>query len=194
MAELVEKIPMSDMLKSVSKMPGALRTIANSGKASNIGRLTGGISKMNKARKVKKAAKVGGKVALKAAKAGVMEAGEMGAVETGGASILIAAGVSFAGKLIAKQKQAESMSRAFGNTETFGAIQIVAFKRALADNVKLHIKRVGMASLIKGVAQNKSLKWQEKGYLNPRQREILNTASETKKIWKFADESRKRPK
>lgn len=186
--KVAKGMDMKKIMKGVANMPGALKTISESSTTKNIGRVAGKITKMRKASKA-------GKLAAKTARAGMkMEAGAALAPETGGLSILIAAGVNFAGNLMAKQKQAKDLSTMFGKTETFGAVQIVAFKRALADNAKLHIKRVGLATLIKGVAQNKSLKWEEKGYLNPRQRAILKTGSETSKIWGFADRTRKRPK
>lgn len=129
-----------------------------------------------------------------AAEGAVMATGAAAAPETAGISVLVAAGVEVALGIIRKQKHAERISKVVGK-EAIGSFQIVAMKKILMEDVKLHIKRVGVQPLVKGVIQNRSLKWSDnKVGLNERKAKILQNSTNMRELWKMADEDARKSK
>lgn len=129
-----------------------------------------------------------------AAEGTVMTAGAGLAPETAGVSVAIAAGVTVAMSVFKKQKHTERISKMAGK-EAIGSFQIVAMKKIIMEDVKLHIKRVGVKPLVKGVVDHHSLKWSDnKIGINERKAKILNNRTDMRALWNMANEDASKSK
>lgn len=188
--KIVDKLNLHQMVNKVKSYNGAkseLSRLVNKKGALNILRTSPGRNAAMRAL---------GKGSSKAlvsesAAEGMMASGAALAPETAGVSVVIAAGVSVALSIFKSHKHIDRMQKAVGK-EALGAINVYAFKKVLQDEVKLHIKRVGVKDLLKGVKENKSLKWGElnkNGDLKTiysRSQQILANRTNARGLWDIA--------